>query len=87
MNNWLQNLDLIGDSITNDNAIYYELLLYLWLFRSEKILSAVFYYFSLPFIYLLAILPFPLLYLFSDLVYFLLYHVLRYRRKVVRKIW
>ncbi len=50
----------------------------------NKFLSAFFYYFSLPFIYLLAILPFPLLYLFSSGVYILLYHILGYRRKVVR---
>jgi Kdo2-lipid IVA lauroyltransferase/acyltransferase len=48
-------------------------------------LPALIYYFSLPFIYLLALLPFPLLYLLSDVVYVLLYHVLHYRRKIVRQ--
>jgi KDO2-lipid IV(A) lauroyltransferase len=48
-------------------------------------LPALIYYISLPFIYLLAILPFPLLYLFSDGVYLIMYHLLRYRRKVVRE--
>ena len=48
-------------------------------------LPAIVYYFSLPFIYLVAILPFPLLYLFSDFVYLLLYRLLGYRRKVVRQ--
>ncbi len=48
-------------------------------------MPAILYYFSLPFIYLLALLPFPLLYLFSDFVYVLLYHVLGYRRKIVRQ--
>jgi KDO2-lipid IV(A) lauroyltransferase len=52
-------------------------------FAVKNILSAFFYYVSLPFIYLLAFLPFPLLYFFSNLVYILLYHILRYRRKVV----
>ena len=56
---------------------------YLWHFRSEKNFISFFYWFSLPFIYLLALLPFPLLYFFSDLVYIVLYHVLGYRRKVV----
>jgi len=49
----------------------------------KNILQALFYYISLPFIYLLALLPFPVLYLFSDLVFFLLYHLLQYRRKIV----
>jgi Kdo2-lipid IVA lauroyltransferase/acyltransferase len=48
-------------------------------------LPAISYYLILPFIYLIAILPFPLLYVFSDGVYFLLYRVLGYRRKVVRE--
>jgi KDO2-lipid IV(A) lauroyltransferase len=51
----------------------------------KKPLSAFLYYLSLPFIYLLSILPFPLLYFFSSGVYVLLYHVLRYRRGVVRQ--
>lgn len=50
----------------------------------KKLLQGILYYFSLPFIYLLSALPFPLLYFFSDGVYALLYHVIRYRRKVVR---
>jgi len=54
-------------------------------FTVKNILSALIYYFSLPFIYLLALLPFPLLYFFSDGVYLLLYYVLRYRRGVVKK--
>jgi Kdo2-lipid IVA lauroyltransferase/acyltransferase len=54
-------------------------------FPLKNFLSAVFYYISLPFIYLLAILPFPVLYLFSDFVFILLYHLLRYRRKIVHE--
>lgn len=34
--------------------------------------------------WLLAILPFPVLYALSDFIYFWLYHVIGYRRKVVR---
>ena len=52
-------------------------------FAVKRILSAFFYWISLPFIYLLALLPFPLLYFFSDLVYLILFRVLGYRRKVV----
>jgi Kdo2-lipid IVA lauroyltransferase/acyltransferase len=51
----------------------------------KNIISALFYYISLPFIYLLAVLPFPLLYLFSDFVYIILYHLLGYRRKIVHQ--
>jgi Kdo2-lipid IVA lauroyltransferase/acyltransferase len=51
----------------------------------KKLLQGIIYYISLPFIYLLSALPFPLLYFFSDGVYILIYHVLRYRRKVVRQ--
>ena len=46
-------------------------------------MAAIIYYLSLPFIYLLSLLPFPLLYLFSDGVYLLVYHVIGYRKKVV----
>lgn len=38
-----------------------------------------------PIIWLISILPFPLLYLFSDFVYFLVYNVFGYRRKIVRE--
>ena len=34
---------------------------------------------------LLALLPLPVLFLLSDLLYILVYHIVRYRRKVVRK--
>jgi KDO2-lipid IV(A) lauroyltransferase len=54
-------------------------------FPVKNLLQGLFYYITLPFIYLLAILPFPLLYLLSDFVYILLYHMLGYRRKVVRQ--
>ena len=37
-----------------------------------------------PFIWVISKLPFPLLYLFSDFVCFLLYRVLGYRKEVVR---
>ena len=36
-----------------------------------------------PFLWLISILPFRLLYLFSDGVYILLYHIIGYRKKVV----
>lgn len=46
-------------------------------------MSKVLFYISLPFIYLLSILPFPLLYLLSDGMYILLFYVASYRKAVV----
>ena len=47
------------------------------------LLSTVLYYIALPFIYLLSLLPFPVLYLFSDLVYVMIFHVIGYRKDIV----
>lgn len=41
------------------------------------------YFVALPFIYGISLLPFPLLYLLSDGIYFLIYRVLGYRKEVV----
>ncbi len=38
-----------------------------------------------PFLWLISILPYRLFYLFSDFVFFLVYHVVGYRKKVVRE--
>lgn len=46
-------------------------------------MSAIGFYLILPFLYLISILPFPLFYLLSDGVCFLLYRVIGYRKKVV----
>ena len=46
-------------------------------------MGAIGYYIALPFIHLLAWLPFPLLYRVSDLLYLLLYRVVGYRRQIV----
>lgn len=43
------------------------------------------YYISLPFIYLLSVLPFKIIYLLSDCLYLGLYYVIGYRKKVVRE--
>ena len=42
------------------------------------------YYIALPFIYGIALLPFPLLYLFSDLLHLIIYRVIGYRTDVVQ---
>lgn len=46
-------------------------------------MSSVGYYLTLPFLYFISILPFPIFYGLSDVVYLLLYRVFGYRRKVV----
>ncbi len=46
-------------------------------------MSAVIYYLSLPFLYLLSYLPFKVMYLVSDVFYILIYKVLGYRKSVV----
>ncbi len=46
-------------------------------------MKSIIFYFSLPFLYLISILPFPIFYLFSDFIYFLLYYVIGYRKEVV----
>jgi KDO2-lipid IV(A) lauroyltransferase len=46
-------------------------------------LKAVIYYITLPFIYLLSILPFPLLYGLSNFFFFVLYRLVGYRKVLV----
>jgi KDO2-lipid IV(A) lauroyltransferase len=48
-------------------------------------MGAITYYLSIPFIYLIALLPFPVLYLLSDFIYLVLYKLLGYRTNVVRQ--
>jgi KDO2-lipid IV(A) lauroyltransferase len=43
------------------------------------------YILAYPLLWLISILPFRIFYWFSDCVYFLVYHILGYRKKVVRK--
>lgn len=46
-------------------------------------MSSIAFYIALPLLYFISILPFPIFYLVSDGVYFLLYRVIGYRKKVV----
>ncbi len=48
-------------------------------------MPAIVYYITLPFIYLLSLLPFPLLYLLSDGLYLVLYRVVGYRKEVINE--
>jgi Kdo2-lipid IVA lauroyltransferase/acyltransferase len=49
----------------------------------KKFSQALVYYSSLPFIYFFSYLPWPILFIFSDITFFLVYFIIRYRRKVV----
>ena len=42
------------------------------------------YYVVYGFLYLLSLLPLPVLYIFSDMAYCLLYYIIGYRKKVVQ---
>jgi len=46
-------------------------------------MQAIGFYLLLPFLYLISILPFSIFYLFSDIVFVIVYHVLGHRKKVV----
>jgi Kdo2-lipid IVA lauroyltransferase/acyltransferase len=46
-------------------------------------MSAIGYYLALPLLYGAALLPFPLLYLLSDVLFLLLFHLIGYRKQVV----
>ncbi len=41
------------------------------------------YYIVFALLYVISILPLPLLYLLSDFAYFIIYYVMKYRKKVV----
>lgn len=43
------------------------------------------YHLVYPFLWCISMLPFPLLYLFSDVVYVIVYYVIGYRKKTVRE--
>ncbi len=45
-------------------------------------MKAISYYCSLPFIYLLAGMPFPLVYILSDVMFVVLYYIIGYRKQV-----
>ncbi|MEW6468417.1 MAG: lysophospholipid acyltransferase family protein [Bacteroidota bacterium] len=47
-------------------------------------MQAIAYYIALPFIYVLALIPYPLFHGVCDIVYVLIYYLIGYRKKVVR---
>jgi len=40
---------------------------------------------AFPFLWLISILPFPIFYWFSDFIYFIVYYIIGYRRKIVKE--
>ena len=46
-------------------------------------MSKIGFYIALPLFYIISLLPFPLFYLLSDGIYFLLYRIIGYRKTVV----
>jgi KDO2-lipid IV(A) lauroyltransferase len=50
----------------------------------QKLVHAIVYYTCIPFLYFFSILPWPVLFLFSDVFFLILYYILGYRRKIVR---
>jgi KDO2-lipid IV(A) lauroyltransferase len=44
---------------------------------------ALLFYILLPFIYLISLLPFTILYILSDVLFFILYYITGYRKKIV----
>ncbi len=51
--------------------------------KKPNFLGAVLFYLCYPIILLISILPFRILYILSDVVYFFLFYILKYRRKVI----
>lgn len=49
----------------------------------KRFIQAITFWLLLPWLCIIAILPFKILYKVSDVCFYLVYHVLRYRRKVV----
>lgn len=46
-------------------------------------MSSIVFYLVLPLLYVISLLPFPIFYALSDAIYFLLYRIIGYRKKVV----
>lgn len=50
----------------------------------KKVSSALAYYLAVPFMYFFSVLPWAVLFIFSDFFFLLIYYVVGYRRKIVR---
>ena len=57
----------------------------MYICRKFNLMQFLLYLFLYPLLWLLSILPFRLLYLFSDFVYVIIYYIIGYRKKTVRE--
>jgi Kdo2-lipid IVA lauroyltransferase/acyltransferase len=48
-------------------------------------MQGIIFYISIPFIYLFMLIPFPFFYGLSELVFFILYYLIGYRKKIVKQ--
>ena len=55
------------------------------IFAKINVMQYLLYLILYPILWIISILPFRLLYLFSDFVYLLVYHIIRYRRVTVKE--
>ena len=46
-------------------------------------MKTILFYIFLPVLYLFMLIPFPVIYIFSDIIYFVLYYIIGYRKNVV----
>ena len=53
--------------------------------KENHLMQFIIYIFLYPLLILLSVLPFRVLYFFSDIFYFFVYHLFGYRKKIVRK--
>ena len=51
----------------------------------KETMQTIIFYISVPFIYLISILPFWVLYRISDFLYFIIFYVIKYRKSMVLK--
>ncbi len=56
----------------------------MYICRKFNLMQFLLYLFLYPLLWLLSILPFSVLYLFSDFVYLIIYYIIGYRKKTVR---
>jgi len=56
----------------------------MYICKKFNLMQFLLYLFLYPLLWLLSILPFRLLYLFSDFVYLIIYYIIGYRKKIVR---
>lgn len=77
------NIVILKDKFTLNQNI--DIIHFYFIFVKKNYMQFIVYILAYPLLWLISILPFRLFYWFSDFVYFLVYYVIGYRRKVVRE--